>query len=216
MSAFSHYGSGVHKSGSLLYFLLRKQHNIDFGISGETDFTDYDSNYYEDSIGINDNNNNTTFLTLQKQNDENNFLKLSDFTDTDFCFAMKYNIHQNNLNVPNLNIFPTTDVSYQILVTSSDVSYGDTFTFDILKTTTDTIYFNTYNSIPTNTLSPNFSQVTITDYITTLTYTNNAMNTSLYTFYLGDGGEITHYTAVGVQLQGTSSDPFGEQLGGGF
>ena len=208
MSAFSHYGSGVHKSGSLLYFLLRKQHNIDFGISGETDFTDYDSNYYEDSIGINDNNNNTTFLTLQKQNDENNFLKLSDFTDTDFCFAMKYNIHQNNLNVPNLNII-NTDISYQILVTSTDVSYGDTFTFDILKTTTDPIFFNA--NMPSNTLIPDFVQETITDRITTLTYRNNATNTSYFVFYLGNGGE-TNEAQVVVKLRGTSSDPFGGGL----
>lgn len=208
MSAFSHYGSGVHKSGSLLYFLLRKQHNIDFGISGETDFTDYDSNYYEDSIGINDNDNNTTFLTLQNQNDENNFLKLSDFTDTDFCFAMKYNIHQNNLNVPNLNII-NTDISYQILVTSTDVSYGDTFTFDILKTTTDPIFFNA--NMPSNTLIPDFVQETITDRITTLTYRNNATNTSDFVFYLGNGVE-TNEAQVVVKLRGTSSDPFGGGL----
>lgn len=208
MSAFSHYGSGVHKSGSLLYFLLRKQHNIDFGISGETDFTDYDSNYYEDSIGINDNDNNTTFLTLQNQNDENNFLKLSDFTDTDFCFAMKYNIHQNNLNVPNLNII-NTDISYQILVTSTDVSYGDTFTFDILKTTTDPIFFNA--NMPSNTLIPDFVQETITDRITTLTYRNNATNTSDFVFYLGNDGE-TNEAQVVVKLRGTSSDPFGGGL----
>ena len=208
MSAFSHYGSGVHKSGSLLYFLLRKQHNIDFGISGETDFTDYDSNYYEDSIGINDNDNNTTFLTLQNQNDENNFLKLSDFTDTDFCFAMKYNIHQNNLNVPNLNII-NTDISYQILVTSTDVSYGDTFTFDILKTTTDPIFFNA--NMPSNTLIPDFVQETITDRITTLTYRNNATNTSDFVFYLGNGGE-TNEAQVVVKLRETSSDPFGGGL----
>ena len=121
---------------------------------------------------------------------------------------MKYNIHQNNLNVPNLNII-NTDISYQILVTSTDVSYGDTFTFDILKTTTDPIFFNA--NMPSNTLIPDFVQETITDRITTLTYRNNATNTSDFVFYLGNGVE-TNEAQVVVKLRGTSSDPFGGGL----